>query len=194
MKLLSILLASTLATAAWADGITITSNSHGIVIDEGATGQYALIGPKLSFPKDGDPKKMLSIDPVFVPAADGLGGTINYPGSPGDAKLKYAISAADNTVTFSFDQAPATPVNFDLEADFMTSQFFGGLYEMGDKPVVNLPIGLLMWTTRSGFLPPCPLQRMKHTSASSTSLRFRATATNSTAFFSIRCIFSNRLI
>jgi beta-glucanase (GH16 family) len=140
MKYLPGLLFLLLVRCTWAGPITFSSTPKGIVLDQGATGQYTLSGPMLSFPKEGDDKKTTTIKPLFVPGPDGLGGTIDYPQGPGNPRLRYRISPADQTITFTWEQLSPAPVSVDFEMEFLAGQFFGGLYAIGDKPPTPLPI------------------------------------------------------
>jgi beta-glucanase (GH16 family) len=123
-----------------ADTIHATFTNKGIEVDLGDPGTFNFTGPLLQA-KDATTGKMQSIKPVFTPAADGLSGTIDYPGSPGDFKIATTISPTDHTINFHYDQSPPSAEALAFSAAFDAGQFRGGgQFAIGGKPMTTLPL------------------------------------------------------
>jgi beta-glucanase (GH16 family) len=130
------------AFSAHADVIQPTLTDKGFVVDMGDTGGFGLTGPIYGYKNPADGKGG-SVKPVFQAAADGLSGTISYPGSPGDFKINVKISPTDHSIHFSYDQLPPSAQSVQFVAEFDAGQFRGGRFALNGQPLTDIPLELL---------------------------------------------------
>jgi beta-glucanase (GH16 family) len=140
LKKLCLLLLLGLAPLPGRAAVSATFTDKGLVADLGDAGTFNFTGPILLAKADAGGKPQ-SFKPVFTPGADGLSGTIGFPGSPGDFKIAVTITPADHTINFHYDQSPPATDSLQFGAELDAGQFRGGgQFAIGGKPLTTLPL------------------------------------------------------
>jgi hypothetical protein len=119
MKTLLAVLTLAFTASLSAQSVALTADAKGITLDGGAHGRMVLSPPTLT----GSDKKARKA--VFAPAADGTSATATYADG---TVVTIAITPADGTVLYSFDQVPPDAIAMVVTASLPLSYGTGGSF------------------------------------------------------------------
>lgn len=119
MKSLIVLLALAFTASLSAQSLKLSADAKGVVVDGGVNGRVVLGAPTLT----GSDKKARKA--TFAPAADGTSATATFADG---TVVTIALTPADGTILYSFDQIPADTIAMVITTALPLSYNEGGSY------------------------------------------------------------------
>lgn len=130
MKTLLALLALAFTASLSAQTLKLSADSKGVTVDGGVNGRVVLGAPTLT----GSDKKARKA--VFAPAADGASATATYANG---TVVTIALSSADGTILYSFDQVPADTISMVITTGLPLDYNNGGSFVANDGEAKPFP-------------------------------------------------------